>query len=322
MGETNPKLDAELICYLVGGLEEEEARQVSAAVEAEPEKQRRLQELRQALEPLAADKDDPEPPRDLTARTIALVAEHCCRKLPRAPVPLRQSSGAAVRSWWRRADVLVAASLLLTALGLAAPGLLELRGRAARVECQNNLHTFSVALHTYKENRGHFPDIKQEAPHDFAGMVIPILTDAGLLSDKISIRCPADGHALASPISLPDARNLTVEEIEAGKLTSSYAFSLGFTDGAAYHPPCQCKDQPSNLVALMSDAPPADLGPGNSPNHGGGGQNVLFIDGSVRYYTSRTVGFQGDDIFTNKANQVAAGLDCLDIVLGRSTARP
>ena len=38
----------------------------------------------------------------------------------------------------------------------------------------------------------------------------------------------------------------------------------------------------------------------NSPNHGAGGQNVLFNDGSVRFSESRYLGPALDDIFTIK----------------------
>ncbi|MBI3411820.1 MAG: DUF1559 domain-containing protein [Planctomycetes bacterium] len=320
MRESNSQIDAQLLGFLVGGLEEKELRQVEADLEAHPERRLRLDKLRLALDPLAADKDEPAPPRGLAVRTIALIAEHSCRQLPRAPATSRQSGGGG-RTWWRRADVLVAACLLLTFLGLGIPAVVRMRAGAARVECQNNLRTFGFALQNYHELRGHYPNIAEEAPHNVAGMVIPILADAGVLKDTASIRCAGNGAHLANSLTLDEARAIPPENLDDRRLTPSYAFSLGFKDDTGYHPPCQCEGQPANLVALMSDGPPLNAGAGNSPNHRGDGQNVLFIDGSVGYYKTRNVGFD-NDIFTNKAKQVAAGLDCLDIVLGRSLARP
>ena len=80
--------------------------------------------------------------------------------------------------------------------------------------------------------------------------------------------------------------------------------------------------KPINRLPLMADCPPANPQCGNSPNHAGKGQNVLFMDGHVEFCTERNVGVRGDDIFLNKAAQVAAGLDWTDSVLGRSSATP
>ena len=71
----------------------------------------------------------------------------------------------------------------------------------------------------------------------------------------------------------------------------------------------------------MSDRPPRDQGLGNSPNHGGAGQNVLFQDGSVRFITNRSLNFD-DDIFRNKAGKIEAGTDANDAVLGPSAVIP
>src|SRR5260370_16333204 len=61
-------------------------------------------------------------------------------------------------------------------------------------------------------------------------------------------------------------------------------------------------------LPIMSDKPPFCQGTcplGNSPNHGGGGQNVLFIGGNVHFYRTPTVGVGGDDIFSNKEGIMA-----------------
>jgi hypothetical protein len=321
MHDSNAQLDADLLGYLVGGLDESEQRDVETQLDAHPESRQRLDELRLALEPLKSDRDDTPPPRDLAVRTLAVIAEHCCRELPHAPIHVKQRLAHSDRSWWRRVDVLVAACILLTFLGLGIPGILKFRGRAARIECQNNLREFSTALHAYHDTHRHFPNIAEKHPHDVAGMVIPILADAGVLSDMASVRCPGNGAPLANTITLEAALAMPPDELpdQAAKITACYTYSLGYKDENGYHPPGHCDDRPAGLVALMSDCPPpGDIG--NSPNHGGYGQNVLFIDGSVRFLTSRAIGT--DDIFTNRAGQVAAGLDCLDIVLGSSSARP
>ena len=73
----------------------------------------------------------------------------------------------------------------------------------------------------------------------------------------------------------------------------------------------------------MADAP-AGGSPflGNSANHGGEGQNVLFLDGHMVFCKTRNVGIEGDDIYLNRAGRQAAGLDAKDAVLGGDACSP
>ena len=109
------------------------------------------------------------------------------------------------------------------------------------------------------------------------------------------------------------------------KIGGCYAYSLGYrenADGALHHFGLRCDS--GDRLPIMSDKPPYSEGTcplGNSSNHGGNGQNVLFIGGNVNYYPTRYVGMGGDDIFTNKHNKMAAGFGLADSVLGPSEAR-
>ena len=71
----------------------------------------------------------------------------------------------------------------------------------------------------------------------------------------------------------------------------------------------------------MADRP-HDGGRGNSPNHGGAGQNVLYIGGQVRWCVGPNVGVGRDDIYLNLNNRVLAGEQHFDSVLGPSDATP
>ena len=77
-------MDENLIGYLLNALEPREQREVEDALHNFPETQRRLELLRQALDPLAVDSEASDPPSGLWVRTLARVAEHRCRELPRA----------------------------------------------------------------------------------------------------------------------------------------------------------------------------------------------------------------------------------------------
>ncbi|HZZ81670.1 MAG TPA: hypothetical protein VFE62_24425 [Gemmataceae bacterium] len=316
--------------YLLNALDERETRQVEAYLATHPEARDQLAQMEQSLTPLAVDRDVIEsPPPRLAERTLALVAEHICTPervpdpLPIAP-PISRQALSGPSSWWRRADVMVAASLLITAVGLALVVLGRLRGptsAAMMLECKNNLRQYFVALQEYRDVHGRFPDVAKESPRDVAGMVVPILNDAGVLPDSTSIRCPGMGDAVSCPFSLDGLRKMSDEDfaMHATSLSMCYAYSLGHRDsGGMIRGPGDGVQATFSQTPIMADRPPAEGVKLNSINHGGNGQNVLFADGHVQFM-GRTLGT--DDIFVNRASLVAAGLDAADVVLGYSSAR-
>src|SRR5690242_20185572 len=123
-------MEANLVGYLLDSLDAPTRREVEAYLQTHPAARAQLARLRQALEPLTADREPPASPPDLVVRTLARVAEHICTdrqsRLPQAPAP-RFETPVLVRRWWFRADVLVAACLIVTVLGAGIPALLQLR---------------------------------------------------------------------------------------------------------------------------------------------------------------------------------------------------
>src|SRR5262245_39038814 len=118
-------MDKNLIGYLLNCLDEPTQREVEAYLEADAAGREKLEKLRRALEPLEADRELPEPPGDLVYHTLGRVAEYCSQPLPRAPVTSRGGGGE--RPFWRRADVVAAAAVILLALGVGIPALFRLR---------------------------------------------------------------------------------------------------------------------------------------------------------------------------------------------------
>jgi prepilin-type processing-associated H-X9-DG protein len=319
-------MEENLVGYLLDCLDEQTKSDVEAHLQASPDTRAKLARLRRALEPLAADKEAASPPPDLVIRTLTRVAEHICSRteLPKAPT-LRFESAPTSRRWWRRVDVLIAAGLLLTMLGGLFPALLRLRTSNAMLACQNNLRQFYVALQTYRDQHADsYPDFeKLPEPRNVAGMVVPILAEAGVLPASASIRCPGNGSHLACQLTLADLRAMTDAEFQehAPHLSLSYAYSLGYRDEAGgYHSAGPNPNLPGSLVPLMGDRVFAEDAGLNSVNHGGSGQNILYSDGHVRFCTARTIA--GDDLYLNIQNEVAAGLGAHDAVLGASSARP
>ncbi len=170
---------------------------------------------------------------------------------------------------------------------------------------------------------GQFPDVAKETPRDVAGMVVPILNEAGTLPNSASIRCPGVGTAQSCTFTVTSLRALSDDDfaLHSPSLSMSYAYSLGYRDAdGAILGPGHGGQSAFSQTPIMADRPPAVGLACNSINHGGAGQNVLFADGHVQFLLRRTLG-AGDDIFLNRDNIVAAGLDAADIVLGYSAAR-
>jgi prepilin-type processing-associated H-X9-DG protein len=315
-------MDENLVGYLLNALDLDTHREMARYLRDHPEAQQRLERLRQALAPLAADRDEIDPPRGLAIRTLARVAEYRCRELPRAPATIAVPAPPRSRGGWRWADALVAAALLLTVGGLV----LSLRGRVAahveRLACQNNEKEFWAACERYRDVQGHqdeYPNVAEHKPLDVAGITLPVLLDAGVLKpESFSVRCPPDGALSRYYASLAELRNLSAEEFSrrAPELLGCYGYSLGYRDNGALHGVCHSDDH----QALLADRPPEDGGDGNSPNHGGRGQNVLFVDGHVEWHPTRMV--HGDDIYCNQNHEMHAGVNRSDIVIGSSADRP
>jgi hypothetical protein len=324
-------MDENLIGYLLDALDSDTRQETEKYLLKNPEGRARLDELKQALEPLEADREADEPSPDLWVRTLARVAEYRCRHLPSAPKV--GSDRPMHRSWWRRADVLVAASVLLCVSLMISPILAKVRFQRDLVACQNNLHNFYIGLKDYSDrHNGNFPDVSTAvpAPWNVAGNFVPILMDEGFIGDNVSVQCPAYGKLTPPKYTLQELRNMDAEQLDsrAWSLGGSYAYSLGYRDSAGDHGPRLDPQLASSMRPLVADRPPRDIVLGvtsNSPNHGFAGQNVLFMDGHCAYCTQRVLpcaigGF--DDIYLNQDNQVQAGRTPWDTVLGESGAHP
>jgi hypothetical protein len=196
---------------------------------------------------------------------------------------------------------------------------------ALLVECKNNLREFHGALTTYWDQHRKYPDVAQEpSPRNVAGMVVPILNDAGTLPSSASVRCPGIGSPVPCQNSLASLRTMSADEFQlfSPGLSLCYAYSLGHRDEAGhYHPPGDLPKGSWSQTPIMGDRPPVEGTPGNSMNHGCTGQNVLFADGRVQFMPTRMFG-GADDIYLNSEGNLAAGRGPGDVVLGPSAARP
>ena len=288
----------DLIAYVSGSLDEPARSAFEILLHGDADLRRQVGIAQRRLVPLHGEPAE-APPSDLLANTLARVAEHLCHGLPQAPIETTIPRLAFERSWWRRIDVMVAASIAVTALGLLLPGILHLRGVEMQRQCENNLRELWNGLSAYQSQKHYLPDVAS-APRPAAGMVIPMLREAGVLPSNLAACCPsaADGVACLN-VGLHDLANMPGSEFEqtAAKLLPGYAYSLGFRDGGGriHGPASSLPDIPTAQMPLLADAINNAESPGNSPNHAGRGQNVLFTDGHVAFKTQRMAGLPGDD---------------------------
>lgn len=319
-------MEEHLIGYLRNELDPASQRAVEAYLRSHPEAAARVEQLRQTLAPWDEDADLVAPPSDLVRRTLARLAEHRARPLPRAPRPRSYEVGGLTSRRFRLADMAMAAAVLLLVGAVALAWIPRIRLRANELACQNQMRAVWQALENYSEqpaNHGEFPRVEANGPHSVAGIFVPMLQDAGLLTSDVSLVCSGTNPRGDSRPSLQDLDQLYREQPDTFKslthtLGGTYAYTLGYSGNGELH---GLRRDSGDLLPLLADAPP-ESGTGLSPNHGGSGQNVLYIGGNVRWCTQRTVGVNCDDIYLNQDGKLGTGRKWNDTVLGPSYATP
>jgi hypothetical protein len=329
-------LEENLVGYLLNALDPEEQREVERAIQNDPETRRRLELLERALQPLSADADNPPPPVDLRFRVLARVAEdrleHPLLRLKAPPIGSERGG----RSWWRRADVLAAAILMLVVGPLVPSAVSYAKSRFQIGQCQNNLRAFHTSLMAYTDlHDGRLPRVDKEPPRNLAGVVVPILYQEGL-AQGLDIRCPSSQtpevplHSLAELDTAYTNHEISFGRL-ANQLSGGYAYAMGYQDASGQLHGLRVDSvlMDNDLIPVMADRPSFNQTQGvftaptpNSLNHDSRGQNVLYLGGAVRFVTNTHIGAYGDDIYLNQQNRIAAGLFRLDSVLGASDFRP
>jgi prepilin-type processing-associated H-X9-DG protein len=319
----------DLLGFVLKALDPPAQAGVEAHLSGDPTALGQVEALRLTLEPLSWDAAGDVPTPGLAERTLAHVAAY-------APGRRKVVPGLGAMPWRRFFEIAAVALVAVTSVGVGLTWLSRLRGPNAAgepnatqlVACQNNLREVFGLLRTYGDSHnGQFPSVAAavDPPRNVAGLVFSILHDNSLLPANLQLVCPAAGGPAPSPVPLNDVKAINDGAYEgwAQSLQHSYAYSLGYRQEGQLVGPCLEHGQPSSLMPLMADSSPPDPGSNHqSPNHGGSGQNVLYCDGHVAFCQSRYVGYNRDDIYLNRANKVAAGIDWSDAVLTSGAVPP
>ena len=305
----------DLLDYALGQLDGPAREQIEHALAADPAAARSADRLSRSLRLLVDDGETYDPPPGLAGRTTRFVAESARQRRN-----LLEFVPASVPFRW--ADVAVAAGILAAGLLTLLPAVQRSKETVAQAGCAYNLQQLGRALWLYGSQHHHYPFAAEGDPKAPTGAFAAMLHDGGALNDLKVLDCPCDGAGKAHA-PLPDYPTLcrmqaTDPERCKQVLGWDYAYNVGFRNPetgrvdpiAAVH---------LATVPLLADEPPHEnyrrVLDGNSPNHGGRGQNVLYTDLHVGWHNTRRLGPQDDDMFLNDRDELAPGVRPLDAAL-------
>ncbi|HEX8201472.1 MAG TPA: hypothetical protein VF590_13385, partial [Isosphaeraceae bacterium] len=230
---------------------------------------------------------------------------------------------------FRWPDVAVAAGIFLAGVLTLIPAAYRDRLRMGEVNCTANLQQMGSGLFRYAAAHQSYPYVPPDCPGSYVGSFALQLHDDGLITDGAPLLCPSCNRPTPPPSQLIKFSTLCEQERRtrgAGRTAISYdyAYHLGYRDGSGRPGPI-LPARLSAAVPLMADQPPHDNGgrilEGNSPNHGGSGQNVLFSDLHVGWRRSRWLSPTDPDIFLNNEARPAPGVNWRDSVLAPADFR-
>jgi prepilin-type processing-associated H-X9-DG protein len=310
----------DMLDYVLGQLDGQSTEVAEREIAEDPALAGRVNRLRVAVDRLLDDGLDAlEPPSGLARRTASLVAESRRRRR-------RLADYLPVIVPFRPADVAVAASIFLAGLLTLFPAVYRGKLQRSQLGCVFNLQQLGLALGQYANIHKTFPYAPPECPAATAGSFAFMLNDSHLLPDCAALDCPCDGPSATPP---PKDDFPAVCEIQKSQpqrykrmVGWDYAYHLGYRRGADRPVPTIAES--SEHLPILADRPGYDgrrILAGNSPNHGGWGQNVLFTDGHVRWHHTRQIGPHDSDMYLNANQLPAPGIHERDATLAPGTFR-
>jgi hypothetical protein len=283
MGTVDPMKPDDLLDYALGQFEGPAKDTVESAIADDPDLSFKADRLALTLGLLLDDGDEIEPPAGLASKTVAFVADRASKRAILDFVPARVP--------FRWADLAVAAGVLMAGLLTLLPAMNATRNKVNQMGCGFNLQQLGSSLANYAIRHNHYyPDVvstKEDAP---VGSYAVALKDADLLRDSRSLHCPCNGLCLDLESSTPDPQHI------------DYAYNIGYRhQGTKEAEPARLVPAAIPLLADQPSHADGQILPGNSPNHGFRGQNVLFSDLHIEWFSSRHVKTDRD-LFLNNHN--------------------
>jgi hypothetical protein len=228
-----------------------------------------------------------------------------------APVVLRLGSAR---------DIVAAAAMIMLMVGFAVPSLLHMQGRAQRMGCSANLANLGMGMQQYAQTynaslpfAGWGPRASWSPTGDPGAVVMPnrrhvypLLRQAFIVSPRTFV-CPARGGVPMPPEQVRQRDDFLLSDNVSYAYFNMAGARPSLQDDARL--PIMADDNPmfDDGVPLFSRLGFGDRANLNSRAHGGAGQNILSLDGHVRWSTTPNAGVNADNIWTLRGVEVYTG---------------
>jgi len=292
-----------LIDYARGELPPAEAAAVEARLSGDDGFRKSYEDIKRTFDAVGLLPDE-QAPKDLVAKTVARIRQ---ARQTEALIAREEAKRRAVHPTFSLRELGVAAAAVLLIAVALIPPLRQARHTAIATQCASNVGRIGSGMLAYanayddylpaadgKTRRWLPTDADSQAFSNSA--VLYRLIRGGYVSNT-AFRCPAGGsdtfQATADMTDFPAAKYISY----------SYQHTLGSRGLRVSDPQLQTV---MARMAILADSTPLfedgkfirrNVTGKSSPNHGGRGQNVLFIDRHVEWTKTPDVGVDDDNIF-------------------------
>ncbi len=255
-------------------------------------------------------------PTDLAARVLARVeAAPAPWRIAPAALDLAEIVDEPSPRWirfWSLREIVATAAMVVLMIGFAVPSLLAMRERNQRMGCSANLAALGFGMQQYAQIHnaslpfiGWNPRSHSWAPSSDPSLVTlpnrrhmyPLLQQAYVMTPRLFV-CPARGGV---PMPAEEVRQRD-DFLDSGNVSYAYFNMAGARPSAQDNPalPVLADDNPmfDDGVPLFNRLGLRSRAALNSRAHRGAGQNLLVLDGHVKWITTPESGLDGDNIWT------------------------
>lgn len=292
-----------LLAYLAEQCNPDEAETLRRRLQQEPQLAKKLRDLQAARDALAL-VPDVEPPADLTRATMARIRSAQKTDALLAKEELRRR-GLGRPTFCLREALTAAAAVLLLAL-VFLPSIRSANQREMQNLCASQTGQIGHAIRNYSFDH----DGRMPAPPRRLARWLPNGNEEYVSNSSGLFRLVLDEYADARIFQCPARHRESFQvrrdmrDFPAGKFIH-YAYQHVLDDAAPQFYDPRLDDAVEEMVILADDNPIFEQGRFHkdrlhaqaSANHGGRGQNVLYMPGNVRWVESPDVGVDGNNIY-------------------------